>query len=87
MTRGRFGTLYLSSCGSFIRYSPPALTDAFSAPIVLPMSQHLFADRASPLTERRYCNLTIERLQAKPALGPDHRAVTCPFIFLPTFLC
>ena len=29
MTRGRIGTLSLNSCGSFIRYSPPALTGAF----------------------------------------------------------
>ena len=29
MTRGQTGTLFLKSCGSFIRYLPPALTDAF----------------------------------------------------------
>ena len=32
MTRGRIGTLSLHSCGSFIRYSPPAFTGAFPDP-------------------------------------------------------
>jgi hypothetical protein len=36
MTRGRIGTLSLNSCGSFIRYSPPALTDAFPVPFFGP---------------------------------------------------
>ena len=34
MTRGRIGALSLNSCGSFIGYSPPALTGAFPDTLV-----------------------------------------------------
>ena len=53
MSRGQIGTLSLNSCGSFIRYSPPALTDAFPVPFVVSRLTGLAAQRTSNTSPKR----------------------------------